>query len=79
MLMITADQGHLNIFEYIITEYRNVIDIDSKNEVSSIVTYYMVYCVLMCACDNGRICKSVFSCIYYMKLFIQFVYADIVF
>jgi len=42
--MIVADQGHLNIIEYMITEYENGIDINAKNIVS-IVIYYIWYSI----------------------------------
>ena len=46
--MKAADNGHLNIVKCITTEYRNVIDINAKDNVS-VDMCYVLYCVLMCA------------------------------
>jgi len=44
--MKAADNGHLDVVTCIITEYRNVIDIDANDNVS-VDMCYVFYCVLM--------------------------------
>ena len=44
--MLAADNGHLDVVKYIITECGNVIDINAQNEVS-IVMYCIFYFVII--------------------------------
>ena len=44
--MLAADNGHLDVVKYIITECGNVIDINAKNEVSTSKNYVFYFVII---------------------------------